>query len=135
MPDDLTRIAVGVDPTVSDEPGDECGIVAAGATPEVRRGYVLRDWSVRGGPKMWADQVVRAYRRHGANFVVAEGNQGGALVREVLHAIDATIPVYIVHASRGKAARAEPVVALYEQGKVTHAARPASTSGRWRISW
>ena len=108
---------------MSDKPGDECGIVAAGRDAvKAARARAARLERERRSPKVWAQQVVRAYRRHGANMVVAEGNQGGALVREVLHTIDDTIPVYVVHASRGKAARAEPVVSLYEQGRVTHAA-------------
>ena len=66
-------------------------------------------------------EVERALERGHVVLIIVEGNQGGELVREVLRSVDAGVPVQIVHASRGKAARAEPVVALYEQGRVTHA--------------
>jgi phage terminase large subunit-like protein len=118
--DALTRIVVGLDPTSGDGSGDVCGIVGAGRTAD-GRGVVLRDASLRGGPTAWARAAVRLYHRLGANEIVAEGNQGGELVREVIRSVDAGVPVRIVYASHGKAARAEPVVALYEQGKVTHA--------------
>ena len=119
-PEDLTRVVIGVDPSVGDGSGDVCGIVGAGRTADGRV-VVLRDASLNASPRAWATAAVRLYHRLGANAVVAEGNQGGELVREVLRSVDAGVPVQIVHASRGKAARAEPVVALYEQGRVTHA--------------
>ena len=122
---ELTRVVVGVDPSVSEDgSGDLCGIVGAGRTADGRV-VVLRDASLHGGPRAWATAAVRLYHRLGANAIVAEGNQGGALVREVLRSVDPGVPVQIVHASRGKAARAEPVVMLYEQGRVTHAAGAA----------
>lgn len=121
IPEGLTRVVVGLDPTVSEGgTGDECGIVAAGRTAG-GVGVVLRDASLRGGPRTWAEAAVRLYHRVGANLIVAEGNQGGELVREVLRPIDPSVPVHVVYATRGKAARAEPVVMLYEQGRVVHA--------------
>ena len=128
VPAELTRVVVGVDPSVAaDGTGDLCGIVGVGRDA-AGRVVVLRDVSLNAGPRAWATAAVRLYHRLGANAIVAEGNQGGELVREVLRSVDAaaggggSVPVQIVHASRGKAARAEPVVALYEQGRVTHAA-------------
>lgn len=130
VPEELTRTCIGVDPSVGDgvradgRPGDACGIIGAGRDA-AGTGYVLRDATVRGSPRTWAAAVVRQFVRLGANHVVAEGNQGGQLVREVIESVakeqGVVVPVRIVHASRGKAARAEPVVARYEQGKVKHA--------------
>ena len=118
---ELTRVVVGVDPSVAaGGTGDLCGIVGVGRDA-AGRVAVLRDASLNAGPRAWATAAVRLYHRLGANAIVAEGNQGGELVREVLRSVDPGVPVQIVHASHGKAARAEPVVALYEQGRVTHA--------------
>ncbi|MEZ0497147.1 DNA-packaging protein [Sphingomonas sp. IW22] len=115
----LVRVVVGVDPPAGTE-GDACGIVAAGLG-EDGRGYVIEDASVVGAsPEGWARAVVACAARHDAERVVAEVNQGGAMVASVLHAVDAALPVRSVHATRGKAARAEPVAALYEQGRVAH---------------
>jgi phage terminase large subunit-like protein len=120
------RVVVGVDPpagTLSGASGDACGIVAV-ALGEDGRGYVLEDASVVGAsPEGWAAAVAACAARHGADRVVAEANQGGAMVRSVLLAAEARLPVVLVHASRGKAARAEPVAALYERGRVRHAGR------------
>lgn len=119
--DALVRIAVGLDPTSGDGSGDECGIVAGGRTADGDV-VVLRDASLSGGPRAWATTAVRLYERVGANVLVAEGNQGGEMIREVLRTVDggAQVPVRIVPAVRSKSARAQPVVALYEQGRVTH---------------
>jgi len=120
---DLERIVVGLDPTTSaDGGGDACGIVVCGRDGwEPALGYVLEDATVRGGPGTWAAEAVRAFDRWGANQIIAEGNQGGALVKEVLQAHgDESLPVRTVHASHGKAARAEPVATLYEKGRVHH---------------
>ncbi|WP_375397144.1 DNA-packaging protein [uncultured Sphingomonas sp.] len=113
------RVVVAVDPPAGIG-GDACGIVAA-MLGEDGRGYVLEDASVGGlPPSGWARAVVRCARRRRADLIVAEGNNGGEMVRNTLAAVDATLPVRIVHASRAKAARAEPVSALYDQGKVRH---------------
>jgi phage terminase large subunit-like protein len=120
----LDRIVVAVDPPVSTGPdADGCGIVVAGAAGEGmgRRGYVLADASVQGAsPDGWARAVVSAYEAWSADRVVAEVNQGGDLVARVLRGAAPGLPVKSVHATRGKAKRAEPVVALYERGAVAH---------------
>ncbi len=118
----LRRIVVGVDPPGSDRKGsDACGIVAAGMT-EGGIVYVLEDASAAGlQPSGWASRAVALYRRLAADAVVAEVNMGGDMVVAVLKTVDATVPVKKVHASRGKWLRAEPVAAMYAQGKVKHA--------------
>jgi phage terminase large subunit-like protein len=83
-------------------------------------GYVLADGSVMGSPDYWARKAVRLYHEYDCNYIVAEANQGGEMVRHVIHSVDSTIPVRLVHATKGKQTRAEPVVALYEQGRVHH---------------
>lgn len=114
---------VGVDPSVSSRKGDECGIVACAATRErarhLRNLFVLEDRSMQAGPDEWTKQVVRVARRWGA-IVVAEQNQGGDLVKMAIQQADPKIPVIMVHASKGKAVRAEPVVMAYEQGRGHH---------------
>lgn len=125
-PGPLRRVVVAVDPPAGSGQDSCCGIVVAGQD-ETGRGVVLADCSVEGAsPAAWANAVVEAYRRHEADRVVAEVNQGGDMVSAMLRSIDATLPVSMVRATRGKFARAEPVAALYEQGKVAHAARFAA---------
>ncbi|KQM57909.1 MULTISPECIES: DNA-packaging protein [unclassified Sphingomonas] len=115
----LVRVVVGVDPPAG-VGGDACGIVAVGKGVD-GHAYVLEDASVSGlSPEGWAGAVAACAGRHGADRVVAESNQGGAMVASVLRAADAGLPVRLVHASRGKAARAEPVAALYEGGRAFH---------------
>jgi phage terminase large subunit-like protein len=118
---ELRRIVVAVDPPAASGPeADACGIVVAGVS-EDGRGFVLADLTRRqASPLAWARSVVRAYRRFQADRVVAEVNQGGELVETVLRQIDASVPVRAVRAMRGKFLRAEPVAALYEQGRVAH---------------
>jgi phage terminase large subunit-like protein len=118
----LARIVVAVDPpAVSEARYSCCGIVAAGLDGE-GRAVVLADGSVDGAsPSGWAGAVSRLYRRFDADCVVAEINQGGDMVTSVLRTVDPTLPVRQVRASRGKWLRAEPVAALYEQGRVVHA--------------
>ena len=121
VPLGMRRVVVGVDPPAGAGQGDACGIVVA-ALVDRERAVVLADCSVEGeGPAGWAAAVANAAALWGADRVVAEANQGGAMVESVLRAADAMLPVKLVHASRGKAARAEPVAALYEAGKVHHA--------------
>ncbi|MGY6549270.1 MAG: DNA-packaging protein [Roseinatronobacter sp.] len=123
----LSRVVVAVDPAVSaGVKSDLCGIVVVGAVTEGPaadwRAYVLEDVSLRASsPSAWAEAVLAAMTRHGAERVVAEVNQGGNLVEQVLRQIDPMVPFRAVHATRGKLARAEPVAALYEQGRVFHA--------------
>lgn len=116
----FTRVVVAVDPPAS-ATGDACGIVVAARGTD-GRGYVIDDASVAGAsPERWAAETVRAAMRHGADRIIAEANNGGAMVESVLRAAEADLPVRLVHASRGKSARAEPVAALYERGRVCHA--------------
>jgi len=122
----LDRIVVAVDPPVtSGSSADECGIVVAGVIlgPNRRdwRAVVLEDVSLSGAsPTAWATAAVEAFHRHGADRIVAEVNQGGEMVQEIVRQVDEMVPVKSVHASRGKVQRAEPVAALYEQGRVGH---------------
>lgn len=118
----LTRVVVGVDPKSGGDGGDgETGIVVAGIGAD-GRGYVLADYSTDAGPAGWAAAVLRAYAAHGADRVIAESNQGGAMVEHVLRTTPggANLPVTLVHASRGKVTRAEPIANLYEQRRVSH---------------
>lgn len=115
----FSRVVVAVDPPAS-AGGDACGIVVAGLGVD-GIGYVIEDATVSGlSPDGWAARVVAAAARHGADRVVAEANNGGAMVESVLRAAEADLPVRLVHASRSKSARAEPVAALYERGRVRH---------------
>jgi phage terminase large subunit-like protein len=117
----LARIVVAVDPPGSSRRGaDACGIVAAGRA-ESGIVYVLEDASVTElSPSGWATKAVAVFRRLQADTLVAEVNMGGEMVRAVLREVDASVPLKEVHATRGKYLRAEPVAALYEQGKVKH---------------
>ena len=120
-PPEMRRVVVGVDPSISDgEDAAECGIVVAGEGVDGQF-YVLADCSLRGSPARWGRAVVDAWLDYGADRVVAEENQGGKMVELTLRTIEADIPYRGVHASVGKQARAEPVSALYEQGRVFHA--------------
>lgn len=115
-----TRTVIGVDPPAS-AGGDACGIVvcALGADGIAR---VLADCSVeQASPEQWARAVARAAAAWQADRVVAEANQGGAMVESVLRAAEVNLPLRLVHARQGKSARAEPVAALYEAGRVRHA--------------
>jgi phage terminase large subunit-like protein len=112
------RMVVAVDPPAS-AGGDECGIiVAALGSDGIAR--VLADCSMSGPPAEWARQVANAAAQWNADRVVAEANQGGAMVESVLRAAEQALPVKLVHASRGKIARAEPIAALYAAGRVRH---------------
>ena len=123
---ELDRIVVAVDPSVrGGKGGDACGIVVAGAQmkgpPQDWRAYVMADCTLENAsPVDWAHAAVRAYEAWGADRVIAEVNQGGQMVEEVLRQVDALLPFRPVHASKGKGLRAEPVAALYEQGRVRH---------------
>ena len=125
-PPEMDRVVVAVDPPVSGHAGsDECGIVVVGAVTrgpaQDWRAYVLADASVSAAsPATWARAAIRAMERFGAEKLVAEVNQGGDLVESVIRQVDPMVPLKKVHAARGKVARAEPVAALYEQGRVKH---------------
>ena len=115
----FARVVVGVDPPAGTD-GDACGIVAV-ALGHDGRAYVIEDASVeKATPEGWARAVAAAAARHGADRVIAEANNGGAMVASVLRAAETGLPVKLVYASRGKSARAEPVAALYERGRVAH---------------
>lgn len=117
----LLRIVVGVDPSVSAEGDkDECGIVVAGIGIDGHF-YVLDDLSLSASPDGWARQAVdKGYKFNGADRIVAEINNGGAMVESTIRTVDANVSYKGVHASRGKRTRAEPISALYEQGRVHH---------------
>lgn len=118
----LRRIVVAVDPAGgASRTSDETGIVAAGLGTD-GRGYVLADASGRYSPDGWARAAVRLYRSLKADRIVAEMNYGGQMVEATIRAVDHTVPVKMVHASRGKQVRAEPISALYEQRRVSHVA-------------
>lgn len=117
---DMSRIVVAIDPAVtSGEDADETGIVVAGKGVD-GKGYVLADLTCRLTPDGWAQRAVNAYRKFDADRIVAEVNNGGDLVQHVIHTVDRNVPFTSVHASRGKRVRAEPIAALYEQGRVHH---------------
>jgi phage terminase large subunit-like protein len=118
----LARVVVAVDPPASSREGaDACGIVAAGVT-DAGDAYVLADDSAGGlSPAAWASRAVMLWRRLEADTIVAEVNMGGEMVRAVIAECDPAVPVIAVRATRGKRLRAEPVAALYEQGRVRHA--------------
>ncbi len=124
---ELDRIVVAVDPPVSGHRrSDDCGIVVVGAItrgpPEEWRAYVIEDATVSAAsPLEWARAACAAMSRHGADRLVAEVNQGGAMVETVIRQVDPLVPFKALHASRSKGLRAEPVAALYEQDRVAHA--------------
>ena len=122
QPDDLERIVVAIDPAVSSNPrSSETGIVVAGIDHQ-RRCYVLADGSGRMTPNTWANRAISLFNQFKADRIIGETNNGGDLVKQVLINVGAhrTVPFRAVNASRGKYARAEPIAALYEQGKVHH---------------
>jgi predicted phage terminase large subunit-like protein len=133
---DMQRVVVGVDPSGTsgeismrrtekrggdhdDEVGDDIGIVCAGLGDDGMI-YVLDDATVNWGPADWARRVVQTYKTHEADMIVGEANFGGAMVEHTIRTVDKRVPYRPVHASRGKAVRAEPIAALYEQGRVRH---------------
>ena len=117
---DLNRIVVSIDPAItSNKESDMTGIVVAGVDVN-GIAYVLADCTGRYTPQQWAARAVSLFEEYQADRIVAERNQGGDMVRHTLQTESETVPVKLVHASRGKMARAEPVSALYEQAKVKH---------------
>ena len=137
MPIGAPLRVVGVDPSVAENPKDECGIVVCASTGErdlyKRQAWVLEDATVHGSPEQWANTVVSMARKYGCP-VVAEVNQGGALVTNAILAIDPGIKVLEVHSKHGKALRAEPVTLAYEQGRVHHVNYLADLESQM-ISW
>jgi predicted phage terminase large subunit-like protein len=116
----LRRIVVAIDPAVSNsENSDETGIIVAGRADD-GHAYILADYSLKASPDGWAREAIKAYHRHHADRIIAEVNNGGALVEATVRMVDPNVSYRAVHASRGKAVRAEPIAALYEQRRVHH---------------
>ena len=119
----LRRMIVAVDPSgaagADDETADEIGIVVAGVS-RAGRGFIIEDGSARLSPEGWGRKAVELYEKWGADRIVAERNYGGEMVAAVIRAARRNVPVTLLTASRGKVQRAEPVAALYEQGRVHH---------------
>ena len=117
---DMYRVVVAIDPAVSaNEDSDETGIIVAGMGVD-GHGYVLADLTCRLSPDGWARRAVTGYHQWQADRIVAEVNNGGDMVRTTVATVDARVPYKAVHASRGKVVRAEPIAALYEQGRIHH---------------
>jgi phage terminase large subunit-like protein len=117
---EMSRVVVAIDPAMtSGEDADETGIVVAGRGID-GHAYILRDLTCRLSPNAWAGRAVNAYREFGADRIVAEVNNGGDLVEDVIRVVDRNVSYRAVRASRGKVVRAEPIAALYEQKKVHH---------------
>jgi hypothetical protein len=114
---ELSMVVVGVDPSATSG-GDEAGIITVGVNGE--HFYTLSDDSIQGSPQVWAQAAVTAYHKYKANGIIAEDNNGGEMVEAVIKQVDPSVPVKRVHASRGKATRAEPVAAISEQGRDHH---------------
>lgn len=125
----IGRIVVGVDPSGAskpeDERSDEIGIVVAGKI-DGGRAVVLEDGTVKDGPAGWGKRVAQLAEKWGADMIIAERNFGGAMVESTIRVADPHARVKVITASRGKWVRAEPVSALYEEGKVVHAGRFAA---------
>lgn len=124
---ELARIVVAIDPAVtSTAASDETGIIVAGVGPcnckgvVETHGFVLDDKSLTASPNGWATQAVAALRARGGDRIIAETNNGGEMVESTLRVVDKGVPYKAIHASRGKYARAEPIAAQYEQGRVHH---------------
>jgi phage terminase large subunit-like protein len=131
MPNMLDRVVVGVDPQIKNEASsNETGIVVVAmvrrwnrpniAFPHLPHAFVLEDHSGHYTARRWAEKVSQAFHESNADRVIAEVNNGGDLVKANVHNVDAALPIKDVHASRGKQRRAEPISALYEQGRVHH---------------
>lgn len=118
---DLARIVVGVDPSATEQ-GDEAGIVVdgMGRTENGDELYILADESVQGSPRTWAEAAVTAYYKYHADLIVAEDNNGGEMVELTIKTVDPNVRVRRVHASRGKATRAEPIAAIHEHNREHH---------------
>jgi phage terminase large subunit-like protein len=131
---DLHRIVVAIDPAVtSGEDSDETGIIVVGRADE-NTFYVLADYSGRYSPDEWASKAVNAFESHSADRIIGESNNGGEMIEHTLRTVDTSVPYTSVHASRGKRMRAEPIAALYEQGKVFHAPNLATLEEQM-VTW
>jgi len=122
---EMKRVVVAIDPA-SEGGGEgevgggaETGIIVAGLGVD-GRGYILDDFTTASDPNGWARRAIDAFDEYEADIIIAEKNQGGAMVEAVIRSVRRTVPFQAVHASRGKVTRAEPIAALYEQGRVSH---------------
>jgi phage terminase large subunit-like protein len=119
-PESQTRVVIAIDPSAGAGEGNaECGIIVACKGLDDAHGYILADASAKLSPERWARRALDLYEQYGADMIVAEQNFGGAMVENTLRMVGHA-RVKMVQASRGKAVRAEPVVALYEQRRVHH---------------
>lgn len=121
---ELCRIVMAVDPPASSgRNADRCGIVVVGLGRD-NIAYVLEDATIeQAKPHQWADKAIKQFHHFEADIILAEVNQGGEMVVAVIHAQDPLVPVRSVRAKRGKWLRAEPIAALYQQGRIRHAGR------------
>jgi predicted phage terminase large subunit-like protein len=116
----LARITVSIDPAVTNtKDSDETGIIVCGSDA-AGNGYVIADYSFKGSPYEWAKKAVDVFREHKADSILVEVNQGGDMVSAVLRQVDASLPIQEIRAHIGKKLRAEPVAAMYEQGRIHH---------------
>lgn len=120
FPDDFKRIVVALDPAVtSKEDSCETGIIVAGLARN-NEGYILEDCTMHGTADAWASIAIKTYHKWQADLIIGEANNGGDLIEALIRSKDQMVNYKKVHASRGKTKRAEPVAALYEQGRVHH---------------
>lgn len=127
-------IGIGVDPaTTNNKTSDTTGIIV-GALGVDGIGYILEDLTMKGSPDEWGNAVNNAYLKHFAGKIVAESNQGGDMVKYVLKTINPNLPITLIHASTSKSARAQPIAALYEQGRIKHIGSHAKLESEW-ITW
>jgi phage terminase large subunit-like protein len=116
-------VVIAVDPSVADDPTDDCGIIVAGSTNhrklEDREAWVLEDCSVNGPPSVWAQQVVDTWDKYRCPVIV-ETNQGGAMAATIIHALNPEVPILDVRANEGKKLRAEGVTLKYDKHLVHH---------------
>jgi predicted phage terminase large subunit-like protein len=120
QPERLTRVVVAVDPaTTNNEDSDETGIIVAGRTTD-GQGYLVADYTIKASPLDWAKRVVEAFDQHNADAIVVEVNNGGDMIPTLLRQVRPGLPIKQVRATRGKQLRAEPIAALYEQGRIHH---------------
>ena len=116
----LIRVVIGVDPEASDtETSAETGIIAAGLADN-GHGYILGDDTVKGKPDRWGNAVITSYYKYRGDRIIGEVNNGGDMIEYVIKTIDENVSYKSVRATKGKYIRAEPVSALYEQGKIHH---------------
>ncbi len=116
----LTRIGVAIDPPISSQEGADLAGIVTGGIAANKEGYVLGDHSLRASPHDWAAKAVMLYHELTADFIVAEKNQGGEMVESTIKSVDSSVNVILVHASKAKITRAEPIAAMYEQRRIHH---------------